>query len=120
MRDFLTRINIAGFDASAYINKHSSNVTALPNVALAFSGGGYRAMTNGAGVLAAFDSRTQGSTAAGHIGGLLQSATYVAGLSGGAWLVGSIYTNNFTSVQRVIDQGNDGAMWQLGNSILQG
>lgn len=42
-------------------------------------------MLTGAGVLSAFDKRTNGS--AQHLGGLLQSATYIAGNSGGLWLV---------------------------------
>ncbi|KAJ8603405.1 hypothetical protein MRB53_042172 [Persea americana] len=99
MSDLLTRMNITGFDAGAYISRYTSNVTQLPNIAIAASGGGYRALQNGAGGLAAFDNRTTNSTNAGQLGGLLQSATYLAGLSGGAWLVGSIYANNFTSVE---------------------
>jgi lysophospholipase len=117
MRELLGRLNISGFDAGKYINDNRDNV---PNVAIAFSGGGYRAMTNGAGGLAAFDSRTPNSTNTGQIGGLLQAATYIAGLSGGGWLVGSIYSNNFTSVQNIIDQNDDGDVWQLGNSIIEG
>jgi lysophospholipase len=120
MKEFLARMNISGFDASAYIENHRNNASALPNIAIAFSGGGYRAMTNGAGALAAFDDRTPNSTNSGQIGGLLQSATYIAGLSGGGWLVGSIYTNNFTTVQGIIDQNKDGDVWQLGNSIFEG
>lgn len=120
MRELLGRLNITGFDATKYINDNRNNVTALPNVAIAFSGGGYRAMTNGAGGLAAFDSRTPNSTNTGQIGGLLQAATYIAGLSGGGWLVGSIYSNNFTTVQKIMDQGDEGHVWQLGNSILEG
>jgi lysophospholipase len=120
MRELLSRLNIEGFDAGKYIDDNRNNVSALPNIALAFSGGGYRAMTNGAGGLAAFDSRTPNSTSAGHIGGLLQAATYIAGLSGGGWLVGSVYANNFTSVQGIIDQNDDGDVWQLGNSIIEG
>lgn len=110
-------MNFQGFDAVGYVNRHSRNHTALPNVAIAFSGGGYRAMTNGAGYLAAFDSRTPGAKGAGQLGGLLQSSTYIAGLSGGGWLVGSIYANNFSSVHGTIDKGN---VWQLGRSIIQG
>jgi lysophospholipase len=117
MRDLLTRINIAGFDAGAYIDKHKDNTTALPNVAIAFSGGGYRAMTNGAGALAAFDSRTPSATGSGQLGGLLQASTYIAGLSGGGWLVGSVYTNNFSSVQSIVDKSE---IWQFDRSILQG
>jgi lysophospholipase len=120
MRDLLTRLNITGFDAGKYIDDHRDNSSSLPNIGLAFSGGGYRAMLDGAGALSAFDSRTPGATGAGQIGGLLQSATYIAGLSGGGWLVGSIYSNNFTSVQNIIDQNDDGDVWQLGTSILEG
>lgn len=47
MRDLLGRINIAGFDAAAYISDHAQNLSALPNIAVAVSGGGYRAMLNG-------------------------------------------------------------------------
>jgi lysophospholipase len=79
MRDLLSRLKIAGLDTDAYINKHRSTPSALPNVALAISGGGYRAMLNGAGVLEAFDSRTPNSKSTGHLGGLLQSATYLSG-----------------------------------------
>ncbi|KAF2706412.1 hypothetical protein K504DRAFT_413326 [Pleomassaria siparia CBS 279.74] len=120
MKTLLNRIAIAGFDAGAYIDNHKSNTSALPNIAIAFSGGGYRAMTNGAGVLSAFDSRTPNAETTGQLGGLLQSATYIAGLSGGGWLVGSVYTNNFSSVQSIIDKNADGDIWQLGRSILQG
>ncbi|PVI05044.1 hypothetical protein DM02DRAFT_517472 [Periconia macrospinosa] len=120
LKEFLGRSNINGFDASAYIEKHKNNATALPNIGIAFSGGGYRAMLNGAGAVAAFDSRTPDSTSHGKLGGLLQSATYIAGLSGGGWLLGSMYMNNFTSIQNIIDQNYDGAVWQLGNSIFTG
>lgn len=119
MRDFLTRMNISGFDAASYINTHENNASALPNIGIAFSGGGWRALMNGAGALEAFDSRTPNSTAAGHLGGLLQSATYVAGLSGGGWLVGSIYVNNFTTVTAARDE-TSGSLWEFGNSVLKG
>jgi len=83
MIDLLGRLNITGFNASTYINTHANNVTSLPNIAISASGGGYRAMLNGAGLLSAFDSRSDNATAPGHLGGLLQSATYLSGLSGG-------------------------------------
>ena len=75
---------------------------------------------NGAGFLAAADNRTNNATNTGQIGGLLQSATYVAGLSGGGWLVGSIFTNNFSSVQTLRDGSSQSSVWQFGNSILEG
>lgn len=91
MKDLLGRLNITGFDASSYISDHAKNISALPNIAIALSGGGYRALLNGAGALKAFDNREENGTAPGHLGGLLQSSTYVAGLSGGSWLTGSIF-----------------------------
>lgn len=120
MRELLKRANIKDFDAEKFINNNKDNTTALPNIGIAFSGGGYRAMLNGAGALAAFDSRTNNATSKGQLGGLLQASTYIAGLSGGGWLVGSIYMNNFTSVQNIISQNEEGDIWQLSRSILKG
>ncbi len=119
MRDLLTRLNISGFDVNNFIRNHANNASALPNIAISFSGGGYRALQNGAGSMAAFDSRTDNSTRPGHIGGLLQSATYVSGLSGGGWLTGSIFINNFTTVTALRDD-NTGSVWDFSNSILAG
>lgn len=118
MRDLLGRLNITGFDAASYITRNAKNATALPNVAVAVSGGGYRALMTGAGAIQAFDSREDNSTAAGHLGGLLQASTYLAGLSGGSWLVGSIYVNNFTTVSTL--QGNTTSTWEFQNSIFSG
>ncbi|KAG5981567.1 hypothetical protein E4U55_002823 [Claviceps digitariae] len=117
MRSLLKRLAIPGFDVDKYLAGVETNPTALPNIGLAVSGGGYRAMLNGAGAIAAWDSRSTGSDAAGNLGGLLQSATYLSGLSGGSWLVGSLYANNFTSVQ---DAVHSAEIWRLGDSILEG
>ncbi|EFQ36834.1 lysophospholipase catalytic domain-containing protein [Colletotrichum graminicola] len=117
LRGFLTRANIPDFDAGAYIDGLSSSPSQLPNVAIAISGGGYRALMNGAGFLAAADSRTPSSTSAGGIGGLLQSATYLSGLSGGGWLIGSLFFNNFSSV---VDLQQSSAVWRFDNSIFTG
>lgn len=68
--------------------------------------------------MAAFDSRTDNSTSPGQLGGLLQSSTYFSGLSGGSWLVGSLYINNFTSIQNLLGN-NISNIWGFGNSILQ-
>ncbi|KAH9820428.1 Lysophospholipase, catalytic domain [Teratosphaeria destructans] len=117
-------MNISGLDTDSYISKHQNNASALPNIGIAVSGGGYRAMLNGAGVLEAFDNRTVNATNTGQLGGLLQAATYLAGLSGGSWLVGSLYANNFTSIDQILAQDtsadDSGDLWQLGNSIFEG
>lgn len=110
-------MKIDGFDATKYIDSHKNNKSAIPNVAIAASGGGYRAMLNGAGALSAFDDRTPNATSKGQLGGLLQSATYVAGLSGGSWLVGSVFLNNFTAIH---DLQRSEDVWDLSRTILQG
>ena len=119
MEDFLSRMNISGFDASAYIQQHAQNASALPNIAIAASGGGYRALMNGAGALKAFDNRTANATNKGQLGGLLQASTYVAGLSGGSWLVASIFANNFSSVES-LQADTSGSVYEFGQSIFQG
>ncbi|KAI6246942.1 Lysophospholipase [Erysiphe necator] len=120
MIDWLSRISIADFDAASYINSVQQNPENLPNIAIAISGGGYRALMCGAGFLAAADARTKSSTSPGHIGGLLQATTYVSGLSGGGWLVGSVFANNFSTVESLRDGGKDSSLWKFGNSILEG
>ena len=120
MQDLLARLNITGFDAQTYFSNNQGNLSTLPNIALAVSGGGYRACLNGGGAVQAFDSREDNSTAAGHLGGLLQSATYLAGLSGGGWLVGSIYVNNFTTISGLLNNGNSSSLWEFQNSIFEG
>ncbi|KAI3394389.1 hypothetical protein diail_2856 [Diaporthe ilicicola] len=120
MADLMTRAGISGFDGAAYINSHSNNVSALPNIGIAMSGGGYRALMNGAGFIAAADNRTPGSTDTGGIGGLLQATTYVAGLSGAGWLVGSIYSNNFSTVVDLRDGSSGSSVWDFENSIFEG
>ncbi|KAK4239904.1 lysophospholipase catalytic domain-containing protein [Achaetomium macrosporum] len=120
MIEFLTRANIDGFDAEAYIRRVASDVKDLPNIGIAVSGGGYRALMNGAGFVAAADSRTPGSTGNGGIGGLLQASTYLAGLSGGGWLVSSIYANNFSTVTTLRDGREGSSIWKFDSSIFTG
>ncbi|KAJ8102736.1 lysophospholipase catalytic domain-containing protein [Lipomyces tetrasporus] len=107
--DYLDRLNLTDFNATDFLV--DTNVT----IGLAFSGGGYRAMLSGAGFLAAFDARTPNATDDGHIGGLLQSSTYITGLSGGSWLVTSVAINDYPTIREL--QGSD-TVWDLSNSIL--
>jgi lysophospholipase len=120
MIEFLSRMNISGFDATSYVNGVKGIASQLPNIGIAVSGGGYRALMNGAGFVAAADNRTSNSTNTGQVGGLLQATTYLAGLSGGGWLVGSLYTNNFTTVTQLRDGSSQSSVWQFGNSIFEG
>ncbi|SPO02155.1 related to lysophospholipase (lpl) [Cephalotrichum gorgonifer] len=110
LKTFLDKIGIADFDAGSYLERDN----AWPRIAISLSGGGYRALLNGAGFIKAADSRTGGDKG---IGGLLQSTTYLSGLSGGSWLVGSIYANNFSTITQL--QEND-AVWQFQDTIFSG
>lgn len=122
LKSFLGRADIDGFDAESYINGIIDKDQQLPRIGIAVSGGGYRALMNGAGALSAFDNRSQDSTSSGHTGGLLQAATYVSGLSGGSWVVGSLFIQNFTTVDSIIlsDSGFLSQLWQFDESILEG
>jgi lysophospholipase len=115
MKDFLGRLDLGSFNVSSYVQQNAANASALPNIGIAASGGGYRALMNGGGALQAFDSRTPNNS--GQLGGVLQSATYLAGLSGGSWLVGSLYLNNFTDVTSLRDSGT---VWLFQDSIFVG
>lgn len=109
LKTYLTNANMTDFDVDSFLGGLNDSI----KIGLAFSGGGYRAMLVGAGQLAALDNRTTNSTESG-LGGLLQASTYLVGLSGGNWLVGSVVMNNWTSVQDIIDNNE---IWDLSNSI---
>ncbi|KAF2091721.1 lysophospholipase [Saccharata proteae CBS 121410] len=76
-----------------------SSATTLPLVGLTTSGGGYRSLLSGAGVIQAFDSRDSSLSVAG----IYQSLTYQGGLSGGSWLLSSIIGNNWTTISELRD-----------------
>ncbi|KAH7232446.1 lysophospholipase catalytic domain-containing protein [Fusarium solani] len=122
LKDFLGLANIGDMDTDAYVDGIVAGDGELPRRGIAISGGGYRAMTNGAGAIAAFDNRTTNSTDKGHLDGLLQATTYLSGLSGGSWLVESLYMQNFTTVDCIIfaTSGFLAALWQLDEPILEG
>jgi lysophospholipase len=68
------------------------------------------------GAIAAFDSRE----AHRQLCGLLHSSTYFSGLSGGSWLVGSIYLNNLTTITALMDYVVGSSVWEFPQSILTG
>ncbi|CAD6650494.1 CCN_G0048720.mRNA.1.CDS.1 [Saccharomyces cerevisiae] len=120
LKDFLTRATANFSDSSEVLSKlfNDGNSENLPKIAVAVSGGGYRSMLTGAGVLAAMDNRTGGAYEHG-LGGLLQSTTYLSGASGGNWLVGTLALNNWTSVQDILNNmQNDDSIWDLSDSIV--
>lgn len=110
LKQFLTsNITLTDFNVDDFFNSLNRSIT----IGLAFSGGGYRAMLCGAGQLSALDNRTDAAFQSG-LGGLLQATTYLAGLSGGNWLTGTISYNNFTSVQNIVAGES---IWDLSTAI---
>lgn len=68
--------------------------TKLPVVALTTSGGEYRSVLTGAGVIQGFDSRDSQTG----VSGLFQALTYQTGLSGGSLLLSSLAGNNYPTI----------------------
>lgn len=58
------------------------------------SGGGYRSLLVGAGVIQGIDARDSNISTSG----LYQALTYQSGISGGAWLLSSIAGNNYPTI----------------------
>lgn len=115
--DFLTNVaQLNNFDAEDFINEYADdhNIT----IGLAFSGGGYRSMLTGAGSIQALDSRYRPSLSRA-LGGILQSSSYITGLSGGSWLVGTLIFNDWMTVDELLyGKGTEVPIWDLEDSIF--
>ncbi|ROW10139.1 hypothetical protein VMCG_01835 [Cytospora schulzeri] len=87
------------------------DTSSLPTLALSISGGGFRSLLTGAGVIQALDGRDSSLSTAG----LYQALTYHAGLSGGAWLLSAIAAENWPTISSLRDD-----VWetQLAGGIL--
>ncbi|KAH3668882.1 hypothetical protein OGAPHI_002637 [Ogataea philodendri] len=90
--------------------------TYVPNIAISLSGGSFRSFLTAAGILEAFDERTPGSLEPGHLGGLLQSTSYMAGVSGGSWLILSLMQHDFKPVVEL----KSNQYWKLNSSLVKG
>lgn len=108
LADYLHSAMLYDFEVNSFLDRAS------PTIGIAFSGGGYRALLTGAGEYAALDARTHILQGTG-LGGILQSSSYISGLSGGAWLVGSVVSNDLISIDELI---HNNTLWQTTNSIL--
>ncbi|CAI5756881.1 unnamed protein product [Candida verbasci] len=111
--NFLKKANISDFDPESFINdnKDQHNIT----IGVTVSGGGYRAMLCAAGQILGMDGRFSDANDHG-LGGLLDSATYVVGLSGGNWMVGSLAMNNWLPVEAIVNRSS--SLWYLEDSII--
>lgn len=88
---------------SGGVENYTNTISNIPRVGIAVSGGGYRAMMYGAGVIQGWDSRNSTANDRG-VGGILQRADYFSGLSGGSWLTGSLAINNWPTTQALNDE----------------
>ena len=92
----------------------SLNLTAPPRtpvVAIALSGGGYRAMISGSGQ-AFLQNNTKGSA-----GDILALSAYVGGLSGGSWAVSSFFANDGLSADQLAQNVSTRASGNVGVGI---
>ncbi|KAF8555546.1 hypothetical protein OG21DRAFT_854412 [Imleria badia] len=101
-KTYLANVEAANVTLPSYVSTIlSGSSLETPNFGIATSGGGYRAAIFGAGVLNALDGRNASSNSAG-LGGLLQAATYLVGLSGGSWLLTSLVHANLPTMRELI------------------
>lgn len=101
-KTYLANVEATNVTLPSYVSSIlSGSSSQTPNFGIAASGGGYRAAIFGAGVLNALDGRNASSNSAG-VGGLLQTATYLTGLSGGSWFLTSLAQANFPTIQELI------------------
>jgi len=107
------RISKANTALAAWLKKTNKNFTTgtLPSVGLTVSGGGYRSLLEGAGLIQGLDSRDSSLSTSG----LYQALTYQAGLSGGGWLLTSVAGNNYPTISSLRD-----GLWEQAfqNSLL--
>lgn len=95
MTKWLTALDLSLTDLKNYQARNSKK-----SINVAVSGGGYRSLLIGAGVIEAIDSREAASNAslASGVSGFLQGTTYISGLSGGGWMLSSIVGNDWAKV----------------------
>lgn len=72
----------------------------FPKLGIALSGGGLRAAYFAAGVLTSLDGRNK--TISSGTNGVLQAATYLAGLSGGGWFTTALIQANFPTIPDLV------------------
>ncbi|CEP24067.1 K13333 lysophospholipase [Cyberlindnera jadinii] len=110
LQKFLNRVKIPGFDVKRFTLSTSKPL----NLAIAISGGGYRASLTALGFLTALDDRSSRSMDEGHLGGLLQSASYISSISGGTWTLMSLSLSDFIPLVRLRNE------WDINEPLLEG
>ncbi|KAF8954226.1 acyl transferase/acyl hydrolase/lysophospholipase [Flammula alnicola] len=107
-KDYLGSVT-AALPRKASLPAYVSNILAprrvsrnqdFPKLGIALSGGGLRAAYFAAGVLTSLDGRNK--THPTGTNGVLQAATYLAGLSGGGWFTTALIQANFPTVPELV------------------
>lgn len=102
LKDYLHRLDLKDFNVHEYVHRISkSDYENVPILGMTISGGGYRSGFTGAGAIRALDSRLPSANEQ-KTGGLLQSLTYLAGQSGGAWPVLGLPTHDFPTIDQMM------------------
>ena len=100
---YLERLDLQDFNLSSYLKKiNGSDYANVPSVGLAISGGGWASAFTGTGALRALDARLPIAVEQ-RTGGLLQSLTYQAGLSGGSWPTMSFLAHDWPTADELVD-----------------
>ncbi|KZF25785.1 hypothetical protein L228DRAFT_266236 [Xylona heveae TC161] len=100
---YLERLGLQNFDVADYFDRlHSSNFSNVPTIGFAISGGGWTSALTGSGILRAMDDRFDAANDQG-TGGLLQSLTYISGLSGGSFATVSFPAFDFPTVDDIVN-----------------
>ncbi|MCJ1291996.1 hypothetical protein MMC34_003546 [Xylographa carneopallida] len=101
---YLERLKLEDFDVCKYTRAlKDCNYAHVPTIGFGISGGGAASAFTGAGGLRALDARIPGTTEQ-RVGGLLQSISYISGLSGGGWPTVGFATYDFLNADDIIDQ----------------
>ncbi|KAJ7623772.1 lysophospholipase [Roridomyces roridus] len=100
-KTYLKNVQRTGVSLPKYVADILESKERLPTVGISTSGGGYRAALFGAGVVNALDGRNSSAVEKG-TGGLLQTVTHLAALSGGSWFMTSLAQANFPTIQHLI------------------
>ncbi|RDH34733.1 lysophospholipase [Aspergillus welwitschiae] len=98
---YLKRLNLDDFDTDEYISR-LNNTSQTPIMGMAISGGGFGSAYTGTGLIRALDDRLPAANEQ-RTGGLLQSMTYLSGLSGGSWPAVSFPSYNFPTADEIVD-----------------
>lgn len=112
LKDFVSRQNLEGIDVEDLFWFDDDGNKNGVNIGIAIPGGGFRSLIMGGGAIQSMDDREEKK---GSLSGLLQGASHITGVSGGAWLVGSMYLNDFPTISQLRNNKN---IWKFNNDLI--